>query len=93
MFSPVFLDVSFIARNETDVLSDFVPLHFGRLSAFFLGPGGVGILAESPTVSLFLSRQRHEGCISFPFLFKQNPPKNRSRKSSCVSHAVLMFWW
>lgn len=75
MFSPVSLAVSFIGRKETDVLSDFVPLHFGRLSAFFLGPGGVGVLAESPAVALFLSRQRHEGCTSFPFLFKQIPQR------------------
>lgn len=52
MFSAVFLDVSFIGK-ETDALSEFVPLRFGRLVAFLLGPGGAGILAESLTVSFF----------------------------------------
>lgn len=52
MLSAVFLDVSFTGK-ETDVPSDSAPLHFGRLVAFLLGPGGAGISAESLTVSFF----------------------------------------
>lgn len=52
MFSLVRLAVSLIGK----VRQMCSPGLFGRLSAFLLGPGGVGILVESLTVSFFLGK-------------------------------------